>query len=113
MPDGKTTEMKEAQRTYVFPASFAQERLWFLDQIEPGGFIYNIPSALRLRGKLQIIALRRSVSELVRRHESLRTSFVTVNGRPMQSIVSDLALRLPLIDFSTLEKDERAALIQQ
>src|SRR5262245_37013591 len=69
------------------PLSFAQQRLWFLDQYEPGiNSVYNIPSALRLRGSLNIGALERSVNEILRRHESLRTTFSMVDGEAVQVI---------------------------
>src|SRR5579872_412109 len=99
--------------TCIFPASFAQERLWFLDQFEPGSFAYNISSALRLRGNLNVQALSQSIAELVRRHETLRTSFVTVDGRPYQSIASALSIPLPLVDLSAITPDEQAMLVRR
>jgi amino acid adenylation domain-containing protein/non-ribosomal peptide synthase protein (TIGR01720 family) len=68
------------------PLSFGQQRLWFLDQLEPGSPLYNIPDAVRLTGPLNVDALRRGLHEIVRRHEVLRTTFVTVDGRPRQVI---------------------------
>ncbi len=59
----------------LFPASFAQHRLWFLDQLEPGSSAYIMPTAYRLHGPLQLVALERSLNEIVRRHEVLRTTF--------------------------------------
>src|SRR5215207_11445941 len=70
----------------TFPLSFAQERLWFLDQLGPGGALYNVPMRLRLEGPLDHAALARTLTEIARRHESLRTSFVTLDGRPVQLI---------------------------
>ena len=102
-----------SQKTCMFPASFAQERLWFLDQFEPGGFAYNISSTLRLRGNLNVQALSQSIAELVCRHETLRTSFVTVNGSPHQSIASELSIPLPLVDLSALAPDKQAMLAQR
>src|ERR1041385_3498467 len=69
-------------KTEALPLSFAQQRLWFLDQWEPGTAFYNLPSAVRLRGQLDVTALARSFAEVVRRHESLRTTFIAVNGEP-------------------------------
>jgi hypothetical protein len=100
-----------AHGAYLFPTSFAQERLWSLDQSEPGR--HNILSALRLQGRLSIAALLQSIAALVRRHETLRTSFVTVNGTLSQSIALDLAIALPLVDLRRLGKDQQAALVQQ
>src|SRR5687767_15967976 len=68
------------------PLSFAQERLWFLDRLEPGSATYNIPAARRLGGALDESALERSLSEIVRRHEALRTVFAEVDGAPVQVI---------------------------
>ena len=69
------------------PLSFAQERLWFLDQLEPGGSSYNIPQAVRLTGRLDVALLGGSLAEIVRRHESLRTTFErTAAGSPAQVI---------------------------
>src|SRR5215216_197648 len=71
-----------------FPLSFAQERLWFLNQLEPESPFYNVNVALRLAGKLDRDALSRSLEEIVRRHESLRTVFLSVNGLPVQVVLS-------------------------
>src|SRR5438105_1367880 len=62
--------------------SFAQQRLWFLEQLEPGTPTYNIPGAIRLTGTLNVLALEQGVNEIVRRHEVLRTTFTTVDGQP-------------------------------
>ena len=70
----------------AFPLSFAQQRLWFLAQMEPDSPFYNIPAALRLRGPLDVDVLEQTLSEIVRRHQVLRTLFVSVNGQPMQRI---------------------------
>lgn len=80
--------------SYQAPVSFAQERLWFLDQLEPGDTSYNVPFNLRLTGTLDIGALRRSINEIVRRHDILRTTFPAVDGRPVQSIAPALELDL-------------------
>src|SRR5262245_58890022 len=66
------------------PLSFAQQRLWFLDQFEPGHHVYNIPGAFRIQGPLNVHALEASLSEILRRHEVLRTTFHTVDDRPVQ-----------------------------
>jgi len=96
-----------------FPVSFSQQRLWFLDQLEPGNSIYNIPSAVRLSGELDVAALKRSVQELVRRHEILRTTFMSVNGEPMQMVAPSQPLAMPIIDLSQMEEQRRAAMIQR
>ncbi len=73
MSDEKEILIDE-EEVYVFPASFAQQRLWFLDQFEPGSPFYNIPTAVRLKGKLNVEALRQCVEEIAWRHETLRTT---------------------------------------
>src|ERR1051325_6237197 len=63
------------------PLSYGQQRLWFLDQLEPGNPVYNVPTSVRLSGALQVSALQQSLNEIIRRHEALRTRFVTLIGR--------------------------------
>ena len=75
-----------APRSGELPLSFAQMRLWLLDRLEPGMATYNVPADYRLKGKLDLGALEKSLRELVRRHEVLRTSFPTVEGQPVQKV---------------------------
>ena len=82
------------------PASFAQQRLWFLDQIDPGQAVYIIDYALRITGPLDVTVLERAVNEILRRHDSLRTTIATRNGEPVQVVGETLTMRLPLIDIS-------------
>jgi amino acid adenylation domain-containing protein len=89
------------------PLSFAQQRLWFLDQYEPNSFIYNIPSALRFKGALDVPALERTLNEIVRRHEVLRTTFSVVDGKPVQVIAPALTMSLPVRDLTDLPESER------
>ena len=89
------------------PLSFAQQRLWFLHELEPTSSFYNVPVAVRLRGHLRIDAMQRTLNEIVQRHESLRTSFPTIDAQPVQSIAPALVLELPLFDLSMLREDER------
>ena len=72
--------------------SFAQQRLWFIDQLESGSSFYNIPVAVRLSGVLQQELLERTLSEMVRRHETLRTHFAEVDGKPIQVISPAVSL---------------------
>ena len=74
------------------PLSFAQERLWFLDQWEPGTATYNVPAAVRLTGRLNIAVLHQGLNEIIRRHEALRTTFPAVDGRPFQVIAPALVI---------------------
>jgi acyl carrier protein len=82
--------------------SFAQARLWFLEQLEPGSSAYNIPAAVRLTGSLDVAALEQSLNEIVLRHEALRTTFGMVSGEPIQVIAPVKALTLPLVDLRSL-----------
>ncbi|WP_242055866.1 condensation domain-containing protein, partial [Nostoc flagelliforme] len=82
--------------------SFAQARLWFLHQLEPESPQYNMPGALRFTGQLDITALHQSLNEIVRRHEILRTTFLTIDGQPIQVIATDASLNLPIIDLQHL-----------
>jgi amino acid adenylation domain-containing protein len=88
------------QQRDLVPLSFTQQRLWFLDQLEPGSAAYNIPLALKLTGPLQLPALKQTLTEVVRRHEVLRTCFVEVQGEPRQLILDAVAVRVPVIDLS-------------
>src|SRR5215212_4435147 len=75
-----------AERGDSSPLSFAQQRLWFIDRLEGGSPFYNSPAAVRLSGALNVEALARTLSEIVRRHEALRTRFVEVGGEPRQVV---------------------------
>jgi amino acid adenylation domain-containing protein len=96
-------------RTDKPPLSFAQQRLWFIDRLESGSAFYNIPAAVRLDGLLNTEALERSLNEIVRRHESLRTTFSDSGGLPVQIIAPSLNLALPIFDLRDLSEDERAS----
>ncbi len=91
------------------PLSFAQERLWFLAEMEPDSPAYNMPAAFRLSGRLDAAALRRSLSEITRRHEILRTTFTFESDAPAQVIHPAQAFNLPLIDLSHLSEEARVA----
>src|SRR5215207_1821614 len=91
------------------PLSFAQERLWFLDRMEPGNAFYNLPNAVRLRGALDVPALERALGEIVRRHEALRTTFAEADGSPVQVIAPFGGLALPVEDLSGLGEADREA----
>jgi amino acid adenylation domain-containing protein len=98
-------------RDQELPLSFSQQRLWFLDQLEPGSSFYNVPAPMRLTGKLNIPALRQSISEVIRRHEVLRTNYRTVDGRPVQVISDSFSFMLPVVDLRDLPEDEREAAV--
>jgi amino acid adenylation domain-containing protein len=100
-------------RTGDLPLSFAQQRLWFIDQLEPGSPAYNIPLALRLTGALDPNVLARTFAEVVRRHEGLRTTFAVRGGEPVQEIAPLLELPLPVLDLSALPDEEREARLRE
>ena len=84
--------------------SFAQEAVWFLDQLEPDQALHNVPGAVRLTGQLDAAAMERSLAEIVQRHEALRTTFVTKDGKPFQVLAPPGAFSLPIIDLSDRPK---------
>ena len=92
-----------------FPLSFAQQRLWFIDQLQPENNFYNIPAAVRLSGPLDVVAMRRVLGEIVRRHQSLRTRFEVVEGEALQVIDQTYEAKLPLIDLCALAETELEA----
>ncbi|HSF39112.1 MAG TPA: non-ribosomal peptide synthase/polyketide synthase [Thermoanaerobaculia bacterium] len=97
-----------------FPLSFAQERLWVIDQLEPGSAAYNLPMALRLEGKLDPALLSRVFTEIVRRHETLRTTFgVGSGGRPVQVIAPPAPVPVPEVDLSGLSPELRQDELQR
>src|SRR5262249_16848441 len=89
------------------PLSFAQERLWFLEQLEPGSGVYNICRASRLTGQLNIGALESSLTEILRRHEILRSQIRIVDGQPAQVAVAVSRFEVPVIDLRSLTEPER------
>ena len=95
------------------PLSFAQQRLWFLTQMDQEQGSYNLPFALRLAGSLSHEALERSFTELVRRHETLRTTFPSVEGEPMQVIAAAGHVSVPVEDLTGLPDEERAGAIKR
>ncbi|MBI4782432.1 MAG: amino acid adenylation domain-containing protein [Oscillatoriophycideae cyanobacterium NC_groundwater_1537_Pr4_S-0.65um_50_18] len=98
---------------FVFPTSFAQQRLWFLDQLAPGTRFYNVPLTLHLTGAIDDAALTQSFNEIVRRHEALRTTFAWMDGQPVQVIAPCWDVSLPCVDLQSLPTLERKAELQQ
>src|SRR5579864_6187249 len=93
----------------AFPASFAQQRLWFLDQFEPGTAAYNLPRIFRIVGPLNVDALTRAFHAVVQRHASLRTVFDSVDCEARQVVLSNLEVKVPVIDLTAVPKGEREA----
>jgi amino acid adenylation domain-containing protein len=100
-------------RERELPLSFAQQRLWFLHQLEPDNPVYNIPIAVRLTGTLDVPALERALNEIVRRHEVLRTNYSSINGRPVQVIRQLAQLELPLTKLDLLDEAGRWAEVER
>jgi amino acid adenylation domain-containing protein len=111
--ESSTLPIEPVARDKTLPLSFAQQRLWFLDRLEPGSSYYNIPSAVRLMGALDVTALERTLNEIVRRHEVLRTTFAEAGGRPVQVIAPEWQVPLPVVDLSDLPEAERESEAQR
>ncbi|HEX8905375.1 MAG TPA: condensation domain-containing protein, partial [Longimicrobiaceae bacterium] len=105
--------MEKIGRTRTAPASFAQERLWFLDRLWPGSASYHLTEAQRLSGGLDAEALERALGEVVRRHEALRTTFAENDGAPLQVIAPFEGFTLRREDLSALPADEREAEVRR
>ncbi|QIR40551.1 AMP-binding protein [Tolypothrix sp. PCC 7910] len=101
----KKLEIKPISRETELPLCLAQERLWFLDQLEPGNPFYNVPIAIHLTGNLNVGILEQSLNEVIKRHEALRTGFLSVEGRPVQVIVPDVKLSLPVVELAEANRD--------
>jgi amino acid adenylation domain-containing protein len=107
--NSKTEKIEPFSRHGNLPLSFAQERLWFWEQLQPLTPTYNLASAFRLRGELDAAALEQSFNEIVRRHEVLRTSYTYGEGVPGQTIAPSVSLKLNVFDLSDLPEAAREA----
>jgi amino acid adenylation domain-containing protein len=96
-----------ASRSEGLPLSFAQERLWFLDQFAPGDVSYNVAMTVEIDGALNVTSLERSFQEIVNRHESLRTRFLAVDGKPRQIIENNVTVEMPVVDLSSVTPDQQ------
>ena len=96
----------DAGDVFVLPMSFAQQRLWFLDQFEPDSPFYNIPTGIRFKGNLNRPVLERAINEVIDRHETLRTTFEKVDGEPCQIVRPFQPVTFPVIDISDLPSDQ-------
>ncbi len=97
---------KVSRDTSSFPLSYTQERLWYLEQLDPGTAVYNIPYNIRFDGPLNQTALTNALNAIVQRHEALRTSFAAEEGRPVQIVSDQVELDVPVIDLSHLPESE-------
>jgi pristinamycin I synthase-3/4 len=100
-------QLKRQERPERVPLSYAQQRLWFLDQLEGLSAEYNMPVGLKLTGELDHVALERALNTIVARHESLRTRFTEMDGEPVQVVEPEVVVPLPVEDWSGLEEPER------
>ncbi|WP_414620772.1 amino acid adenylation domain-containing protein [Calothrix sp. CCY 0018] len=91
------------------PLSFAQARLWLLEQLNPGSYIYNMPAMIRLTGNLNVKVLEESINQIIHRHEALRTTFVLVDGQPLQVIIPRVQMKIPVVNLRNLTEVEREA----
>ncbi len=105
----RPTPLVPVERSGDLPLSFAQQRLWFLDQLVPDNPFYNISSAYRLSGRLKVEALRQALEAIMARHEALRTTFESVGGRPHQVIASSVVVPLEITDLRGVAAGEREA----
>ncbi|BAY25368.1 non-ribosomal peptide synthase [Calothrix sp. NIES-2100] len=105
--------LKKGDRTQNIPLSFAQERLWLLNQLEPDNPFYNEHVALKLHGQLNIVALEQSLNKIISRHETLRTNFRTINEQPVQVIADSLTLSVPVVDLTHLPESEKEIACQK
>src|SRR5690348_16901867 len=91
------------------PLSFSQQRLWLIYQLDPSSYLYNVPRALRLRGKLDLPALEQSLNEIVARHEVLRSVFVSDGEQPVQKVLPSAVIPLPVSDVANEGQVQRVA----
>ncbi|HEX2050061.1 MAG TPA: condensation domain-containing protein, partial [Actinomycetota bacterium] len=105
-PSGRIPRAPRPERV---PTSFAQQRLWFIDQLSPDQPTYNVPLDLRLRGALDVDALERALTEIATRHEALRTTFEAHDGVPYQVVTPPTPVRLPVVDLTGVPEAEREA----
>lgn len=105
---GKSQSLiRPASRDKNLPLSFAQQRLWFLDQLESGSFAYNVSTAVRMNGPFNVSAMEQTLTEIARRHEVLRTTFPVSNGQPVQVIAPPQPVKLEVVELTHLPESDR------
>jgi amino acid adenylation domain-containing protein len=105
--EAKTERIPRRTESGPAPLSFAQQRIWFLDQLEPENPLYNIHTGVELLGPLNVPVLQRSIAEILRRHEALRTTFTVIDDRPVQVINKNAIFKLPVNDLQELDESQR------
>ena len=113
VPINTAITLTPTTRSANIPLSYAQQRLWFLEQLVPGNPFYNVSTVVRLNGLLNIAALQQTFDEIVRRHEALRTTFRLVDAQPFQVIASSMSVALPVVDLQPLPADEQDQRVQE
>ncbi len=111
--DWVTTVIEPAPSMEDYPLSFAQERVWFIQEVDQKNIAYHFQSTMRFKGKLDAALLQQALTEVISRHEIFRTTFHEINGRPRQKIHPPYLVKLPLIDLQNLSQPEREAAAQQ
>ncbi|NEO66152.1 MAG: hypothetical protein F6J98_39525 [Moorea sp. SIO4G2] len=111
--DSNSPAISVISRDEKLPLSFAQERLWFLDQLDGSKAPYIQQGAMEISGNLKIPVLQQAFCEIIRRHEVFRTRFYSVNGIPMQVIVPDTSLEIPVVDWKHVPKTQQQTQIKQ
>jgi non-ribosomal peptide synthetase component F len=106
-------KLEPVPRHSLLPLSYAQQRLWLTDQLESSAIAYNIPGAVRLSGRLDVDVLEEALNELVQRHESLRTTFASADGTPVQIIAPHLNLKIKMWDLQQLDEPHQRAEVQR
>src|SRR4051812_44470868 len=102
-------EREQKEQSKLYPVSFSQRRLWFLDQLTPQNPFYNTAIAVRIRAPLNPDILERAINEIVRRHEALRTTFALVDEEPMQVVTPELKVPFRVVDLTSKAPAEREA----
>ncbi|CUS39183.1 non-ribosomal peptide synthetase [Candidatus Nitrospira nitrificans] len=106
---GQAPPLAPIARTGPLPASFAQQRLWFLAQLEPDSPFYNLPAGFRLKGRLDVDLLTAGLNQVIARHEALRTVFQETDGQPTQVALSSVMVEIPVVDLRDIPEEERPA----
>jgi amino acid adenylation domain-containing protein len=109
----ETQTIPRRERQHDIPLSFAQQRLWLIDKLEAGAVAYNVPFAVRLKGRLDLTAFERSVNEIIKRHEVLRTTFKLEGDQPIQIIAPSVSLNVSLLSLKDFPADKREAEVQR
>ncbi|MFP5265687.1 MAG: amino acid adenylation domain-containing protein [Blastocatellia bacterium] len=105
--------IRSVPREGELPLSFSQQRIWFFEQLTPGNPSYIILTAARMTGRLDVAALEQSFNRLIRRHESLRTVFLSRGGQPFQHILPAARVRIPVVDLTCMAEGQRESMLRQ